>query len=492
MGLIFKDADKPVDPKADRLYAGLFSVIIGVLAIIGVAALVLLAHDEVGSGFHMPRQRATGLLSAAVVCGGLIFLLHGIRSKKEAIKAAANRKESDEQPWLQRKEWVDGRIGSSLRKAAWLLWIVVCFWCGASLVISLIVLPQLVLANRVVLLALVLIVSVAALVFAWRTSSAWRRFRQTIFEIAAVPAPAGGALQGNIRVRGKLEPHHGWNVSLVCVRRKTIGSTNNLQVTEKILWQDEKWLQPHLPQKDSNATIIPVFFQLPADKPDSTPATGDGVHWRLEAWARLSGPNFHAAFEVPVFKLDEPAPIPEDPTTTLQVSLDEIRKQTASQIKIAEVADGKEFTFPSGRSPGFAAGATMLCFIWAAIVALLALNHAPPLVPLIFGAMDLLMLAYALDLWLRRSHVRIAGKQIRLENAWAGFKKAEVVNVAEVADFIAEAGAPVGHLTYYDLKLRTRDGKELTLAKNLGHKPEADWLARQMTAAVKRLQTLNA
>src|ERR1700722_5452009 len=107
MGLIFKDTDKPVDPKAERLYAALFSLIIGILALIGVAALVLLTHDEIGSGFRMPRQMAMGLLSATIVCGGLIVLLYGVRAKKEAIRAAARQKDRDDKPWLRRKDWVD-------------------------------------------------------------------------------------------------------------------------------------------------------------------------------------------------------------------------------------------------------------------------------------------------------------------------------------------------------------------------------------------------
>jgi len=488
MGLIFKDADKPMDAKAARLYAALFSLIIGILALIGIAALVLLLHDEVGSGFRMPRQIAMGLLSATIVCGGLIVLLFGVRAKKEAIRAAARRKEWDDKPWLQRKDWVDGRMASTLRKASWLLWIIVCFWCAASIAISLAVLPQLQPANRAILLALVFIVGTAAIIFAGRTSRAWRRFGQSVFEMAATPAAAGGVLQGKIQVRGKLVPNHGWNLVLSCVRRRTSGQTNNLRITEKILWQDERWLQPDLPQKDADTTAIPVFFRLPDNKPESTAAPGDGVHWRLEAWARVPGPNFHAAFEVPVFRLDEPPQIPEDSTAPYQVSLDDIRKQIESQIQIRDTAGGKEFIFPSGRNPGFAVGATVLCLIWTAVIALLAMNHAPPLLPLIFGAMDLLMLTYMLDVWLRRSHVIITGKQIQMENAWPGYKKGEAVNLAEVADFFAEAGAPVGHVTYYDLKLRTRDGKELTLAKNLGHKPEADWLARQMTATTRTLQ----
>ncbi|HEY1787488.1 MAG TPA: hypothetical protein VGJ73_05000 [Verrucomicrobiae bacterium] len=78
-----------------------------------------------------------------------------------------------------------------------------------------------------------------------------------------------------------------------------------------------------------------------------------------------------------------------------------------------------------------AAGGALLCLIWTCIVGLLVIYRAPIPLPLVFGAI-------------------------------------------------------VGHAAYYDLKLRARDGKEWTLAKNLNHKPEADWPARQIAAATVR------
>ncbi len=89
MGLIFKDSDnRPVDPKTARTRAMLFSL---PFAIVGILALVFLLHDELGSGFGMERQKAMGLLSAAVVCGGLIALIFGITAKKQALKAAVSK-----------------------------------------------------------------------------------------------------------------------------------------------------------------------------------------------------------------------------------------------------------------------------------------------------------------------------------------------------------------------------------------------------------------
>ncbi len=489
MGFIFKDADEQsVNPKVARLWTALFSLIVAFLALVGILALVLLLHDEIGSGFRMPRQRAMGLLSSAIVCGGLIILLFGIRSKKQAIADSLKKTDDDEKPWLRRKDWATGRIITTSKKAAVLLWIVVLFWCIASVGISLAVVPaQWQAGNHFALIALVFpVIGLALIFFALRTTLAWRRFGKSVFEMKSVPAAVGGALAGKIRVYGNSRPEHGWHVALSCFRRTTSGPVNNLKTTEKILWRDEKWLRPDLPQTGSHAIGIPVFFQLPGDKPESTPDTGDGIHWRLEAWARFPGPDFRAAFEVPVFKLEEPQQVSEDPTLPHQLSLDEIRKQIRSKIQI--IADGKEYFFPAGRAPGFAIGATAVCLIWTGIVVLLACIRAPLPITLIFGAMDLLMLSYVLDLWLRRNRVAISAQAIKIETGWHLFKKENSLKISDAVNFFAEIGTPVGHLAYYDLKLRTRDGKELTLAKNLNHKPEADWLARQMTAAVKTYQ----
>jgi hypothetical protein len=493
MGFIFKDSDAPESPKAERMYATLFSLIIAVLACIGIFALVGLAHDEIVSRFTMPRQRAMGLLSAAIVSGGLILLLFGIRAKKEALKMSAARGETDEKPWLKRKDWATGRLVSSLRKASLLLWIIVVFWFVISLAISLFVpVPQHSPVIRTGLLSLIVITWLAVIFFAVRTTATWRRFGKSIFEMDSVPAAMGGAFKGEIHVRGKVRPEHGWCLALSCLRRSTTGPTNNLRTTEKILWRDEKWLRSDLPQTNSDATAVPVFFRLPADKPESSPATGDGIHWRLEAWARLMGPDFVAAFEVPVFKLEEPPEAAEDLTAPYQVSLDEIRKQIHSKIQVVDLPEGKEFIFPAGRNPGFATGATILWVVWTAMIALLFWIRAPLPVPLVFAVMDLLMLSFVLDLWLRRSRTVIAGETIKVETAWAGFRTENSMKISDAANFLAEAGATVGYTAYYDLKLQARDGKELTLAKNLGHKPEADWLARQMTMAARNISTTNA
>src|SRR5580658_1374990 len=151
MGLIFKEADnKPVDPKAARTRAILLS---SPFAAMAVFAIVLLLHDGLHGG--LDRKHAMGLLSAVAVCAGLILLIFGITAKKQAMQTDIFNTPEDK-PWLARTDWQGGKIASSTRKAVGLLWIIVVFWCLASTVLSLAVVPpQLMQGNRAALFVLI-------------------------------------------------------------------------------------------------------------------------------------------------------------------------------------------------------------------------------------------------------------------------------------------------------------------------------------------------
>ena len=483
---IFKNEPSPADAKTARTRATLLSL---PFALMGLFALVLLLHDGLLGGLN--RQKAFGLLSAIIASGGFIALIFGINAKKMALATAGLKAavpETSEKPWLKRKDWAAGRITSGAHKSVLLLWVFVLFWLAFSTVITLLVVPpEWQRGNHVALIAMIFpVIGLAVLVFALTTTLAWRRYGQSAFEMAAVPGALGGTLEGMIQVNARLRPEHGLHLRLSCLRRTTTSTGKNRTTTEKILWQDEKWLRPDLPQTGLNVTGIPVYFRLPADQPESTTSLGDGIHWRLEASAKVRGPNYHATFEVPVFKVPETPTPSDDPTAQYQMSLDEIRQQIHSRVQVNDLADGgKEFIFPAGRNPGFATGATVFVLIWTAVIVFLIWKHAPIIFPLVFGAIDLLMIVFAFDLWFRRSRVVATPEQMQIETAWLGFKKQRTLKVSDVASLATDVGATAGHTAYYDLKIRTRDGRDFTAAKNLGSKPEADWLVQQMAAAVK-------
>jgi hypothetical protein len=489
MGLIFKEPDnKPVDPKAARMRAMLLSL---PFAIVAILALVFLSHDEVVSGFKMERQKAMGLLSAAIVCGGIIALIFGINAKKMAMQPVVPGMSDGGKPWLKRADWAAGRIASGSRKSVLLIWIFIIFWNALSAPVVFIGLPaELHRGNHAILIALLFpIVGIGMIFFALNTTLAWRKFGQSIFEMAAIPGALGGTLEGEIQVKSRLQPQHGLHLRLSCIRQTTSGSGKNRSTTEKILWQDEKWLRADLPQTDLNATGVPIYFKLPADQPESTPGNGDGIHWKLEASASLRGPNFHASFDVPVFKLAEPPEISDDPTAQYQLSLDEVRKQIHSKIQVNDLpGGGREFISPPARNTGLAIGLTLFWLVWTGIVAALFWNwrQVPALFPLVFGAFDLVITIFAFNLLFLRRRVVVTPEQATVQTSWLMFKKERKLAAAGITGFSAQPGMTVGHSAYYDLKIHAGDPQGITAAGNIPDKPEADWLVQQMSAAIRK------
>src|ERR1700733_5280611 len=168
MGLIFKDQSAPADPKAARKRAIFLSI---PFAGLGIFALVLFVHDGFLGG--LDHHKAFTLLGAMAASIGFIALIFGINAKKEAIKTVLAKKEDEEKPWLMRKDWAAGRMTTTLKKPVLLLWIFAIFWCGASggIILSL---PN---GHRPPVILLIFpVISLALILFVWRTTSTWRRF----------------------------------------------------------------------------------------------------------------------------------------------------------------------------------------------------------------------------------------------------------------------------------------------------------------------------
>ena len=462
--------------------------------LMGTVAVVLALY---GVLTHQLDARAgKHLLTIIVVCVGISLVILGWFATKRPKPALFLKASHPEKPWMWREDWAAGRVDNSITRSIFFLWVAVIVFNLVCLLAVAIILRGVHYGNQGAWLALLFpVIGLAVLAFAIHTTRVWGRFGRASLVLTACPAAPGSLLAGVIRVPGRLQPEHAFYMRLSCVRRTTAQRGKTRVTTERILWQDEKWFRPSLPQAEAGATRLPVFFKLPADIPETTIGGGDGVQWRLEAHAKVSGPEFHGTFEVPVFKrLNDPAqaePLAAvagqtDPSLAHQLTLDEVRKEIRSRIVVADKPEGREIIFPAGRNPGFASGAAALWLIWTAAIVLMVVWHAKVVFPLVFTALDLLMSIFMFDLWLRRSRVLVNPVQVTLQTSWLTLRKMTVIPAAEVASLKADIGATAGHAAYYDLKLKTRAGREYVVAKNLSHKPEADWLIRQIAAALKQ------
>ena len=463
-------------------------MLMGVLALaLGLYGLVI---------HQLDLRAAKHLLTIIVVCVGVSMCIIGWFATKRPKPGMFLKAEHPDKPWLWREDWVAGKVSNSVLRSVFFLWLAVGVFDVMCLVAVGLVLPGVRFGHPIAWLSLLFpVIGLAVTIYAARTSRAWGVFGRSILRTSGLPVAPGGVLAGEIQVPVRLQPRHAFYLRLSCVRRTTAVRGKNRVTTEKILWQEEHWFSPELPQAEAGATRLPVFFKLPAELPETTFEKGDGVQWELEAHAKVSGPDFHGTFEMPVVKpvadaaggtVPVAAPEAGDPSLKYQLTLDEIRKEIRSRIVVVEKPEGREFVFPAARNPGFAGGATVLLLIWTGAVVFMVLNHAPLLFPLVFTALDLLMGIFVFDLWFRRSRVAVTPAQLQIVTAWLTLKKEVIIPVGDVASLKADIGATAGHAAYYDLRLKTRKGRELVLAKHLSHKPEADWLIRQMVGVLKR------
>jgi hypothetical protein len=87
------------------------------------------------------------------------------------------------------------------------------------------------------------------------------------------------------------------------------------------------------------------------------------------------------------------------------MSLDEMRKQIRSKIQVNDCRTARNLFFPPRAIPVFSPARRLIWLVWTGVIVLLICKHAPPLLPLVAGAADLLMTIFLVNLWFHRSHV---------------------------------------------------------------------------------------
>jgi hypothetical protein len=428
---------------------------------------------------------------------GLIFFAGGMcmavflpRAMKPALTAEQVQAVYPGQPWMVRADWAAGRIRSSSQ--AWLLLLMGIAFCAIGGLATASILPHELRARNymalfVLLFPLVGLWLVGAFFYA---RSAGQRFGDCSFEMAAIPGALGGTLEGIIRTgRRLLAAQDGIRLTLSCIRSVTSGSSDSRSTHEYILWQSEKVLRSDMPDMAPQAGIIPVFFRLPADQPESSAVSdsADGIHWRLEAKAKVAGPDFHVKFDVPVFNVAIPADADmADPTEKMQIPVEELRRNENSRIQVNESSAASEFYFPAARNIGTAFSMTFVVVLLGTIATALIVFRIPLIFGIVTGLFALLFLLFALPLWVRTDRVTIDRRGVRVETSWLLYGKTRDFAAADVTGFNTKACMTSGTKQYSDIRLATNSGKEITVATAISDKAEADWLVEKMSAALRK------
>ena len=379
----------------------------------------------------------------------------------------------DPQPWLARADWAAGKIKSTASAQVKLFTLMAVAFCGLGGLFTFTALPKaLTKGNDAALLVLIFpAIGLGFVVAIVRAVRAHRRFGDCFLKLAQVPAPLGGSLDGMIQTGARFRLEHGLHLKISCIRRVVTGSGKNQSTQETVLWQDEKVFKPEsdLPEPEPGHSGIPVFFKLPADQPECFAHGREAVLWRLEAKAKMSGPDFAATFEVPVFQFAGTVPVAEatepDPTAALQMPVEEIRRDENSKIKVTDGPAGREFYFPAARNLGTVLRLTAFFLVWSAFVYfMLHAKDCPRFFPIVFGLVDVFIFWGCFNLWLKSSRVTVNPTRVIAVNRWLIFSRTRQFDASDIARFATKTGMQSGSTIFTDIRL-VRVGADAAFAE---------------------------
>ncbi len=248
--------------------------------------------------FQMIFVLAFGGVGFGLLFGGLTAMG---RQRAEAALAKAH----PQSPWMWKADWAAGRIVSSAKKTMLAALTIALFWNLVTAPLWL-VLPGEILdkGNGWALLGLVF-PAIGLLLAGWAIFCVlrWRKFGQSVLQMAFVPGVIGGQFAGVIQTSAKVRPEDGFHLRLRCVRQVTTGSGKQRRTSESTLWEEEGTVMHELLEDQAEQSAIPVEFQIPSDcEPSDERNPNDRTLWRLTASAKVPGIDYSVAFEVPVFK----------------------------------------------------------------------------------------------------------------------------------------------------------------------------------------------
>jgi len=244
-----------------------------------------------------------------IVFGG--FGLGAVLLASNSAKKTAERKrllaEHPDEPWFHRQDWKQGRIVSEQRAFALVLLFMAVIWNAISIPATVLAVPEVIEGNYTALL--VLLFTVVGLLLAWGAVVSvrrWRRFGKATLELLTVPAVPGESLRGRIHTGAGIIGVPTMEVVLTCYKYERVRHQDrgtSLRTSKPWSTKINVPIRPGGGYGSSGSTVD-IEFPLPEDALATLELLGPGISygWTVEAYVKLSGADFNASFEVPVYR----------------------------------------------------------------------------------------------------------------------------------------------------------------------------------------------
>lgn len=432
--------------------------------------------------FHLMFCLVFGGVGIGMMGAGLVM---GRRSRQQA----GRQSENPDAPWLWKPEWAAGSIRSSERTAMVAAIAFATFWNLISAPLLFFLPAEIRGGNKAAAIGLLFpLVGLGLAAWAIRCVIRRRKFGESVFRMAAVPGVVGGALSGVVTIPVHVEPEDGFKVSLRAVRRTQTGSGKNRHTSEHVEWESSRTISRELFEKDPSRSAVPVLFHIPFDKPPSDDSDSRStLTWQLSVSAAVPGVDYHASFDVPVFRtadsspdfrLDEsalaPYAAPPSPRSALH----------AAGIRTEPIAGGTALVFPAGRLKAYGFGLLVAGLILAAVSVLLFRSEAPRAIPWICAVFDVLILLGALDTLCRSSRIEVRRGTLTADTRVLGWHRVRTLAADEIHDFDTPMSGQYGSRVLYDVRAALQSGRHMVLARLLPDRETADAVVAELQQAL--------
>jgi hypothetical protein len=472
-----------------------------------VPGLLFLLTLFTNSGNHSTSGTIAGaaiaLFISAIGAGFLVVAVGGYgRLKRQAAIEEAN----PAAPWLWRTDWASRKAENQSKKTEIIAWVICVFSNMVMIPIAVTVVPQLVRHNdpRAFLVLGFGLIGVILFVAALRATLRRRRFGNTYFEFYSLPFSPGGRLAGRVHLKLDSNTAHGVDLRLSCVRKMITGSGGSRSTTETVLWQTEQNVPYGALGLDPVGRTIPVDFAIPSDAyVTDHDNSSDQVLWLLHAQADLAGIDYSDDFELPVFKTtlsagQTPAGSSSETYGFAAGSSSEgnaapVAAPAHSKVVVSSQDGGTEFYFAAFRTPSRALFLLVFTAIWTVVVYFLLRSSAPWFFPAVFGFFDVLLILAMFHVVLGTSRIRVGNGELSSTTRVLGMGSTKRFSFSEIDAIVAVTSGPQGGnqgQAMYAVRLRTKDGRRVTLADEIASRQEARWIVSQIeTLASLKIDT---
>ncbi len=328
-----------------------------------------------------------------------------------------------------------------------------------------------------------------------------RKYGRSSLHLESVPIALGGVLRGEVTA-----PYRFDSVDMEATLREVFRTIE--QVTDRdgdreersrdsTLWRSEASVPHRELRVNGCTTVIPLSFRLPLNHRQTTPVAPHrklsriGVYWALEVRAKVSGIDYSADFEVPVFGQvegsEEAAALSAFPVDIAQGSsvtaTDAVSGATASRTTVRSRDGNIEMFFPAARNRGAAWMWTIGSVVFGGGFYLgWSRLDVPYWLAWMLGIVSALSACVALKVWTQTTTLIFGAQELNIHRQMFGRRRAVCIPRCDISNIESQVSGQFGQTFEYRIVVATHERRGMILVESLRNKRDVDVLVAQMRA----------